>query len=378
MIISCQRHKFDIPADIAYLNTAYMSPLMKSVSAAMAQGGAFKQHPWTYGPADFFTFVEETRGRAAQIFGARSDDMAIIPSVSYGIQIAANALPLNAGQKVLVLQDQFPSNVYPWQNKADGVGATVEILPLPEDNDWTRVVLEAIDKDTAIVAIPQTHWSSGATFDLVVIRKALDAIDAALVLDLTQSLGAQPFDVKTVRPDFAICATYKWLLGPYSCGFVYIAPKWQEAEPLEHNWINREGSEDFSGLTHYRSTFQPGARRFDMGEKSNAAQMLGASAALTQILEWGVDNIAQTLSEKTNYIADQLRPLGFTAHETSLRAGHYLGLKREGGLPKNLVSNLASNNVFVSVRGPAMRVTPHLYTTDNDIERLVSVLKDKL
>jgi len=159
---------------------------------------------------------------------------------------------------------------------------------------------------TAIIAIPQTHWSSGVTIDLGAIRKALDEVGGALALDLTQSLGAQPFDAMDIRPDFAVSATYKWMMGPYSMGFLYVDPKWHGAQPLEHNWMNRAGSEDFTALTNYRDTFQSAARRFDMGEKSNPGQLLGASAAMRQILEWGIENIAQTLRAKTDHIANEV------------------------------------------------------------------------
>ena len=117
--------------------------------------------------------------------------------------------------------------------------AQLTILATPNDDDWTRVLLEAIDSQTAIVAIPHTHWASGATIDLVSIRRALDEVGGALALDLTQSLGAQPFDVMKVRPDFAVVATYKWMMGPYSMGFLYVDPKWHGADPLENNWMNR-------------------------------------------------------------------------------------------------------------------------------------------
>lgn len=376
MIIPCQRHLFSIPKSHAYLNTAYMSPLMRPVVRAMESGLAEKVSPWNYKAEQFFTDVNLARGLAARVFGTRADNIAIVPSASYGIQTAANAIPLSKGQNILVLEDQFPSHIYPWQVRAAEVGAHVRILPTPEDDDWTHAVLASMDEDTAVVAVPQTHWSTGATLDLGAIRAALDNVGGALVLDLTQSLGAQPFNAEMIKPDFAVAATYKWLLGPYSCGFLYVDPKWHGARPLEENWINRAGSEDFGGLTRYQAKYQPGAIRFDMGEKSNPAQMRGAAAALTQILEWGVDSIAQTLLEKTQMIETELASLGL--HAAKIRAPHYLGLRREGGLPANLLQHLAEQHIYVSVRGAALRVTPHLYTQEQDIERLVSALKQML
>lgn len=378
MIIPSQKHLFDIPDDVAYLNNAYMSPLMHSVVAAMQTGIASKVQPWTYTSDQFFILPEEARTLAGQIFGSSAENIAIVPSASYGIQTAANILPISAGQNILVLTDQFPSNIYPWQVRAAEVGAAVTLLPIPEDDDWTRVLLAAINTQTAVVAIPQTHWASGATIDLIKIRRALDAVGGALVLDLSQSLGVQPFSASDVSPDFAVAVTYKWMMGPYSMGFLYVDPKWHDAEPLEHNWINREGSEDFAGLTNYRDGFQPGARRFDMGEKSNPGQMRGASAAMRQILDWGIDNIAETLTAKTTHIESELRQTSITPVPRARRAGHYLGLRFPGGVPSGLAMSLAADKIFVSVRGPAMRLTPHLYTTDHDMDRLISALKNNL
>lgn len=374
MIIPCQKHLFDIPEDVAYINNAYMSPLMHSVVSAMGDGIKCKVSPWTYTSNQFFTYANEARGLAAQIFGSQANTIAIVPSASYGLQIAANALPLGRGQDILVMGDQFPSNVYPWQDKAKRVDSIVKILPVPDDHNWTREILGAISSKTAIIAISQTHWASGATLDLKKIRAALDKVGGALVLDLTQSLGAQPFNACDIRPDFAVCATYKWLMGPYSLGFLYIDPKWHGAEPLEHNWMNRAGSEDFTGLTNYRNTFQKGAVKFDMGEKSNPAQLMGAIAALRQILDWGVENISETLGEKTKRIASALAGSNISVLPESLRAPHYLGLFFRDGVPEGISTRLAEEKIFISVRGPVLRVTPHLYSSDKDVSRLIAAL----
>lgn len=378
MIIECQKHLFDIPYDVAYLNNAYMSPLMHRVVAAMKSGIETKVRPWTYKSDDFFVHADRTRRLAAKLWGSAASNIAFVPSASYGLQIAANALPLFKGQHILVLEDQFPSNIYPWQEKAAEVGAEVKILPIPLDDNWTQRLLDQISPDTAIVAIPQTHWSSGATIDLGVIRKALDDVGGALVLDLTQSLGAQPFEADIIRPDFAVAATYKWLMGPYSMGFLYVDSKWHKAKPLENNWMNRLGSEDFSGLTRYRDEFRAGAIRFDMGEKSNAAQLMATAVALEQILDWGVENISQTLSQKTDYISNSLSTHGVKVVEKEKRGPHYLGLRFEGGAPAHLMNKLSDQQVYISMRGPLMRVTPHLYTNSHDIERFLTLVKSAL
>lgn len=383
-ILPSQRALFDIPEDVAYLNCAYMSPLAKAVVAAGETGMARKAQPWRVTPQDFFTDSEKTRALFARLVNAAADDIALVPSVSYGMAVAAQALPLRAGQSVLTLAEQFPSNVYPWIEKARAANAAHVTVPRPSDDDWTSAVLSRIDSSTAIIALPHCHWTDGGLLDLVAIRKACSSVGAALCIDATQSLGALPFDVAAIDPDFLCAGGYKWLLGPYSFGYLYVAKRWHEAMPIEQNWINRERSEDFAGLVDYKSAYQPGARRFDSGERSNFALTPAAMAALTLILDWGVENIQSTLNARTAAIAARARDeFGLDTAPDAKRAGHYLGLrfggaKYEEGVPAELPSKLAAANVFVSVRGRAMRVTPHLYNTDADVERLFAVMKEAL
>src|SRR3546814_7122620 len=120
-------------------------------------------------------------------------------------------------------------------------------------SDWTSdvsssVLLARLDARTRIVALPHCHWTDGGLLDLAAIRAACTSVGAALVIDATQSLGALPFDVAALDPDFLVAGGYKWLLGPYSFGYLYVAKRWQQAMPIEQNWIARKDSEDFAGL----------------------------------------------------------------------------------------------------------------------------------
>lgn len=373
-MIENQRHRFLIPHDVHYLNCGYMSPLAVEVSDAIEAGAKLKASPWSYKPADFFSYCEHFRGRAAGIMGAPSDSIAIIPSASYGLATAANNIGLKRGQQIVVLADQFPSNLYVWREKAAEAGAEIVTVARDENAAWTDAVLDAIGSDTAIVAVPNCHWADGRLVDLVAVSAKCREFGAALVLDLTQSLGALPIDLEAIQPDFAIAACYKWLMGPYGIGMLYAAPCYHDGKPIEYSWINRAGSENFSRLVDYRDDYQPGARRFDMGEKSNPPLLMGASAAIDMLTSWGVANIAETLAAKTLAIANAARAIGLTAPSPGIRAPHFLALGFPDEVPAGLTDRLAAENVFVSLRGNSLRVTPHVYNNDEDAEKLISVL----
>ena len=379
MRLPSQRHLFDIPDDVAYLNCGYMSPLMHPVHAAGIAGLSRKARPWEIAPRDFFSGSEALRAAFARLINARPDDIALVPAVSYGISVAARNLPLERGRQVLVAADQFPSNVYPWRERARETGGEVRTLPRPADGDWTRAVLEALEDDRegaiAIAALPHCHWIDGGLFDLERIGAACRERGIALALDVTQSLSVLPLDVQRVQPDFLACAGYKWLMGPYSVSYLYVAERWQQGAPLEHNWIHRQNAEDFSRLVDYQDGFEPGARRFDMGERSNFALLPAAEAGLRQIAAWGVDNLRETIGALADTIIERVAPLGLTALPKALRAPHYLGLQLAGGLPAGLLPELAKRKVYVSVRGSSIRVTPHVYNTEQDVERFAEALR---
>jgi selenocysteine lyase/cysteine desulfurase len=258
LALASQRHLFEIPDDVAFLNCAYISPLPRASLFAGDRGLRRKAQPWTVA-ADFFTTSETVRRLFADLINADADDVAFAPAVSYGMAQAAHNIPIRRTQRIVTLSEQFPSNVYPWMDLAERSGAAFVSVPRPGDDDWTSALLSFIDRSTGIVAVPQCHWTDGGLIDLEAIAAACRRVGAALCVDATQSVGALPFDVKRIDPDFVGVASYKWLLGPYSLGFLYVAPRWQRGRPIEHNWIAREGSEDFAGLVNYSHDFQSGA-----------------------------------------------------------------------------------------------------------------------
>jgi len=292
--------------------------------------------------------------------------------------VATANIPVSTGENIIVLAEQFPSNVYPWRELASSTDGNLVTVPRPADNDWTNAVLDLIDEKTAVVAIPNCHWTDGSLVDLAQVGEAARSVGAAFVVDGIQSLGAYPMDVSAVRPDFLVASSYKWLLGPYGLGFMWVSEDYREGRPVEHNWINRRGSEDFSTLVDYRDDFQPGARRYDMGERSNPILLPMALESLRQILDWGVENISEYTGGLTDLISQRAADMGIETVQKERRVRHMIGLRLGSTAPKDLATRLAAKNISVSVRGESVRVSPHLYNTEKDVDRLFAALEDIL
>ena len=378
MILENQHELFEIPEGVAYLNCAYMSPQLRSVREIGERAVARKSQPWEITSDDFFDDAEKTRALFARLVGAEADGVALIPSVSYGIAVAAANVKVEPGEYILILEDQFPSNVYPWHELAKRRGAKLITVPRPVDHDWTPAVLSHLNEDTAVVAVPNCHWTDGSLLDLRRIGGRAREVGAALVVDGIQSLGAHPFDVAEVGPDFLVASAYKWLLGPYGVGFLYVGESYRAGTPIEHNWINRRGSADFSRLVSYQDTFQPGARRYDVGERSNFVLLPMANEALRQILDWGVENVSKTIGELTALIEEEAKKRGIEAIPAKRRARHMVGLKLGSTVPEDLATRLAGEDIFVSLRGENVRLSPHLYNTAEDVDRLFAALAEAL
>ncbi len=376
-LIPCQRALFDIPPGVAYFDCAKMSPLLNRAAAAGEAGLLRKAHPWEIKAAHFFDESERVRGLFARLIGAAAGDVAIVPSVSYGMATAMGNVRVAAGQTIVTLAEDFPSTIYACRALVAREEARLVTVARPaEGEDWTEVLLDAIDGGTALVCAPHVHWVCGTRIDLEAVARRCRSVGATLILDTTQSTGALPLDLQAIDPDYLVAASYKWLLGPYSVGFLYVAPRHQQGRPLEEAWITRAGAEDFRRLTRYDEALEPDARRFDMGERSNFALLPVAGAAISQLLDWGVDSIAETLGATTAALEARLAELG--AEASPSRAPHYLSVRFPHGLGDEVEARLAAAEVHVSLRGDRMRITPHLYNDEQDADRLVREIRESV
>lgn len=236
-------------------------------------------------------------------------------------------------------------------------------------------MLQAINGETAVVSVPQCHWTDGSLIDLIRVGGRAREVGAALVIDASQSLGACPLDLARVQPDFMVSVGYKWLLGPYGLGYLYVAPRWQEnGSPLEQSWLARKGSEDFAHLIDYCDEYRQGARRFDMGEFPQFVLAPMATVALRQVLTWSVETIEDTLSRLTDDIAQRASDSAYAVLPYEQRCRHMIGIRSSRGVPATLPAALAASGVYVSIRGDSIRIAPHLYNDASDIERFFEVL----
>ncbi len=378
-MLKCQREKFNLQRKYAYINCAYMSPLMKKVENAGKQGLLKKRKPYKIGVEDFFNDTNTLRLLFAQLIGtSEKERIVVLPSVSFGMANVVNNLPKKKG-KIIVVEGQFPSNIYPWTSLVKR-GYEVEIISAPngmkKGESWNQKIEDAINGETVLLAIGHVHWADGTLFDLQKFRSKLDQVDGLLIIDGTQSIGALPFDMNNIRPDALICAGYKWLMGPYSIGLGYYGEKFDGGRPVEENWINRKNSEDFAGLVNYQDNYREGALRYEVGEHSNFIMVPMMIEAIKQLLKWMPENIQEYCDILLSPTISQAVEMGFESEDKEFRSAHLFGLQ----LPPHVAPNSAmkifkERKVSVSLRGEIIRVAPHVYNDDVDARKLLKALE---
>lgn len=369
------RASFDIPAGVAYLNCAYLSPLMKSVTRAGADAVLRKARPWNIVYKDFFEEVEVLRAAFASLIGAGAGDIAITGSSAYGISTVAANLSLAAGDNIVVPAGEHASTHHRWRTEALIHSAELRAASPIDNQSWAEAIVAQIDDRTRVVSVPHVHWSDGAIFDLDMIGRRARAVGAVLVIDGTQSIGALPFDIRELQPDYVVCSAYKWLLCPYGFAFLYVAPRHHGGRPLEDHYFHRLGVEGHEGKLEQINQYDHGARRFDTAERANFITVPMSIVALHTLARWSVAEVQRLVAPLAGAIVAAALPLGYSAAEPHLRSAHLFGLRRAGGLPAGLPASLRAANVFVSIRGDAIRISPHVYNTEADVDCLVGALR---
>ena len=379
-MLKCQREKFLLQSKYAYLNCAYMAPISKKVEKAGIKGIKRKRKPYQVGPEDFFKSADTCRQLFAELIDSSDTNrIAILPSVSYGIANVTHNLRGKRGE-IIVVDEQFPSNIYPWK-AIESKDLKVRFISKPEGTEkgalWNESIVAAISDETVAVAIGNVHWADGTLFDLKRIREKTKDHQALLIIDGTQSVGALPISVQQLQPDALICAGYKWLFGPYSIALGYYGPAFDEGQPIEENWINRKGAENFGGLVNYEPAYQPQALRYEVGEHSNFILLPMMVEALKQLLKWSVPKVQEYCQHLTGYLINEIEPIGFRFDSPEFRVGHLIGLRppQEMDVDKLQIA-FKQKKISVSTRGNSIRVSPNVYNDERDIDRLIKTLKE--
>lgn len=381
-MLTSRKNLFSLDKNITYLNCAYMSPMLKSVEMAGIQGLNIKKNPYKLKTDDFFEPANQLRSEFTKLIQAKEANRCVlIPSVSYGMAIVAKNLKISAGENIITAHEQFPSNVYVWKKLAEENKAELHAIQPPDTAHnrgkiWNERILESINAKTKLVALGNIHWADGTKFDLAAIRQRTKEVGALLVIDGTQAIGALPFDVEQIQPDALVCAGYKWLFGAYGLGMAYFGKYFDEGKPMEENWVNRLDSENFNALVDYQDKYQTGALRYEMGERSNFILIPMLMTALQQVNAWEVPQIQAYCRRITQDAITELQNIGYQIEDEAFRASHLFGIRPPKGLStEDIKAELDRNQIYTSMRGTAIRVSPHLYNDDNDLAKLVDLLR---
>jgi selenocysteine lyase/cysteine desulfurase len=377
--MKCRKDEFQLDNNYTYLNCAYKSPFTHTVFQAGKNSLEKNLCPNLITADDYFDDAEKVKKNFAKIIHENeSQRIAIIPSVSYGMANVANNIHLQQDENIITITEQFPSNYYIWKKLCEQHNAQFITVPPPNVFEkraeiWNERVLEAINSKTKVVALNHVHWTDGTIFDLLTIRKRCDDVGALLIIDGTQSVGAMEFDNSIIKADAVICAGYKWLMGPYNYGVGYYGAYFDNGNAIEESWKNRERSHVFSELANYTDKYKPFANKYSVGESGNFILSPMLNAALEQILVWGVNNIQSYCKNLTDMPIKILREKGFFIEETEYCARHLFGIIIQSEEELIYIFNqLRKNNIVVSIRGNCIRVSPHIYNDENDMNKLLN------
>jgi len=347
--MECQKHLFQLPEGIHYLNCGYMSPLMKSVEEKGMEGMRRKRNPISIKPVDFFTDVKDVRRNYGRMVNCTPSQVAVMPAVSYGMNSVIRNIPYSEGQHALTISEEFPSCYYTAERWCRENGAELRVVARKDDipqkgKDWNERILEAIDRNTAFIVMSSVHWMNGT-------------------------------DVQKYKIDALICAAYKWLMGPYSTALSYIHEDFNGGIPLEESWMTRPNAERFDRLTNYVEGYKPGATRYDVGQSSNFISVPMLNEALEQLLNLGAEEIQDYCGSLAVPLIDYFLERNTPVDDEHHRAHHLMGHQLPDGTDgEALVEELQRRKVYVSLRGSNIRISINVFNTEEDIQELITAL----
>ncbi len=381
MKLKCQKELFTIEDNVHYLNCAYKAPLLKSAETAAIEELIAHRTPTKLAPETFFNDTEDVRQLFSELINSSSSNIAILPSTTYGFSSVLNNVVGKKSGHAITLENEFPSGYFSLKRWCTENENFLNIIG-PDDKaefpgkSWNENLLNAIDEHTSVVLMSSVHWMNGTVFNLEEIGNKCKAVGAIFIVDGTQSVGVLNMDINKYHIDALVCASYKWLFGPYSIALAHFGEKFSNGRPLEESWINRTNARNFSTLTDYEDEYNPGAGRYNVGQTSHFILMPMLRQSLRQILEWEPKRIETYCYDLIQPLKDYLTGIDVKFESKPYFSSHLFSLK----LPEKfdtdaLTQNFERNNIYISLRGTDIRVSLNVFNDEQDINILIESIK---
>ncbi len=359
-----------------YLNHASTGALPERSVRTINDWTRRRAEPWRIGESESFAMLAQGRQRLARLVGADAGEIALMPNTGVGINLAAFALPLQPGDVVLTPDLEFPANVYPWMTLAARRGVIYRRVPCAGGVvDEARLLRELEDPAVKVLALSWVGFATGARVDLAALGRACRARGVWFVVDAIQGLGVVPLDLGQCPVDILSCGAQKWLLSPWGTGFTYVRRELlQRLDPQVVGWVAVQGSDDFTRLLDYDLTWRDDARRFEL-LTLGYQDFAGMNESLALLLELGPAQVAahveRLVSRIVDWAAGQPAVELVTPAEPARRAG-IVSLRLPD--PPAAAARLREAKVAFSLREGSIRLSPHCYTNDDDIDRALAAL----
>ena len=365
-----------VRGDQTFLNHASTGPLPQRAVDALQEATALRAEPWRFTQELQFGTLAKARAGCARLINADQRDVALMVNTSYGLNLAARALPFAAGDVVITSDREYPSNIYPWMELEAARGITLKRIPcdgvLPDE----EAIMASLDGPRVrAVVLSWVSFATGYRIDVARIGRACRERGIWFILDAIQGVGTAPLDVRAVDVDVVACGAQKWLLSPWGTGFVWLRPDLvQTLRPVDVSWMATRNSDDFTRLIDYDFTYRDNARRFEMITLPYQ-DFIGMNASLDLFLEVGLDEVYAQIERLTTRI------VRWASGTPGVRLVTPPGRERRAGIvavapqdPAAASERLTSAGVTHSLREAAIRLSPHFYNTDEEIDRALALL----
>jgi cysteine desulfurase/selenocysteine lyase len=366
--------------DATYLNLAGESPMPKVSLRAVQAAIADKKHPHHRADSVFYEIPNRIRANIAQLIGAKPEEVAVTTGASAGAIAVAHALEWKAGDEVITAVREFPLQFTTWKPMEERVGLKVKSVEPRERFLTADDLIAAMTPKTKLVSVSMVRFDDGSLLDARRVAEACHAQGALLLLDVSQSCGAVPMNVRELGADFLICAGYKWLLGPYGAGFFWIKHELlAQIRPGPFNWMSVPGSDNFAKLNFADPKPADSAKRWDAPEWASHFNfnLVGFDASLEFVLHMGPETVERHNRSLIELMYERLpkdRCVPASPLDAAKRGPYGCFAARTPEKTVELYQKLRKENVIVSLREGNIRVSPHLYNTERDIDRLISVV----